>query len=235
MASILKALKSQVGRKILTGITGVGLIVFIIFHLATNLQIFGDVHAFNEAAYALESMGWLLYILEAGLAIAFLLHAYIGISIWWNRRKARPEGYEKYQTKGGPSHQTWAARSMVFTGIVLLVFLVIHIDTFKFGATDMVTLPGGEEARDLKDLVIAKFQEPLYAFGYTAVMILLGFHLGHGFWSAFTSLTMKHNQYSALIYTVGVIFAILMAVGFLIIPLYIYFGGGCEAVLIQCQ
>jgi succinate dehydrogenase / fumarate reductase cytochrome b subunit len=235
MASFLKALKSQVGRKILTGITGVGLMVFIIFHLATNLQVFGDVHAFNEAAYALESMGWLLYILKAGLASAFLLHAYIGISIWWNRRKARPEGYEKYQTKGGPSHQTWAARSMIFTGIVLLVFLVIHIDTFKFGATEMVILPSGEEARDLKGLMISTFQQPIWAFGYTAVMLLLGFHLGHGFWSAFTSLTMKHNQYSALIYTIGVIFAILMAVGFLIIPLYIYFGGGCEAALIQCQ
>ncbi|MEL7833929.1 succinate dehydrogenase cytochrome b subunit [Fodinibius sp. Rm-B-1B1-1] len=235
MPSFLEALKSQVGRKILTGVTGVGLIIFIIFHLLGNLTLFGDVSAFNEYTYALESLGWLLYILEAGLAIAFLLHAYVGISIWWNRRKARPDGYEKYQSKGGPSHQTWAARSMIFTGVVLLVFLVLHIDTFKLGATDMTTLPSGEEARDLKDLVIATFQQPLYAFGYTAVMILLGFHLGHGFWSAFTSLTMKHNQYSALIYTVGIIFAILMAVGFLFIPLYIYFGGGCEAALIQCQ
>jgi len=116
-----------------------------------------------------------------------------------------------------------------------LVFLVIHVDTFKFGATEMVTLPSGEEARDLKGLMLSTFQQPIWAFGYTAVMILLGFHLGHGFWSAFTSLTMKHKKYSALIYTVGIIFAVLMAVGFLFIPLYIYFGGGCEAVLIQCQ
>ncbi len=84
----------------------------------------------------------------------------------------------------------------------------------------------GHEARNLKALVIDTFQNPIYAFGYTAVMILLGFHLGHGFWSAFTSLSMKHNQYSALIYTVGIIFAVLMAVGFLFIPLYIYFSGG---------
>lgn len=235
MPSFLDALKSQVGRKILTGITGIGLIIFIIFHLYTNLQVFGDVHAFNEAAYALEDLGWLLYFLEALLAIAFLLHAYIGISIWWNRRKARPKGYKKYQSKGGPSHMTWASRSMIFTGIVLLVFLVIHLDTFKFAATDMITLPSGEEARDLKELLIITFQKPLYAFGYTAVMVLLGFHLGHGFWSAFTSLTMKHNQYSAVVYSIGIIFAVLMAVGFLFIPLYIYFGGGCEAALIQCQ
>jgi len=234
MPSLLKALKSQVGRKILTGITGVGLIIFIIGHLAGNLTLFGDAQAFNEYTYTLESMGVLLYIVEAGLAFFFLLHAYIGISIWWNRRKARPEGYEKYQTKGGPSHQTWASRSMIFTGIVLLVFLVIHIDTFKLGETATV-INDGTEMRNLQALVVETFQNPIYAFGYTFVMILLGFHLKHGFWSAFTSLTMKHKKYSAAIYTVGIAFAILMAVGFLFIPLYIYFGGGCEAALIQCQ
>lgn len=230
MASFLKALKSQVGRKILTGITGIGLIVFIIFHLIGNLKLFGAEQAFNEYTYALESLGWILYLMEAGLVVAFLLHAYLGVSIWLKRRKARPEGYATYQSKGGPSHQTWASKSMIFTGIVLLVFLVIHIDTFKFGATDTIML-NGHEARDLKELVIATFQKPLYAFGYTAVMILLGFHLSHGFWSAFTSLSMKHNQYSTLIYTIGIIFAILMAVGFLFIPLYIYFTGGQGALI----
>lgn len=230
MPSFLEALKSQVGRKILTGITGIGLIIFIIFHLIGNLSLFGDAQAFNEYTYALESLGWILYVLEAGLAIAFLLHAYIGISIWTNRRKVRPEGYNKYQSKGGPSHQTWAAKSMMFTGLVLLVFLVIHIDTFKFGATDMITV-NGHEMRDLKELVINTFQQPLYAFGYTAVMLLLGLHLGHGFWSAFTSLTMKHNKYSAVIYTIGIIFAILMAAGFLFIPLYIYFAGPDAALI----
>ncbi|MDX1587268.1 MAG: hypothetical protein R3222_11000, partial [Balneolaceae bacterium] len=65
MPSLLKALKSQVGRKILTGITGIGLILFIIGHLAGNLSLFGDASAFNEYTYALESMGVLLYIVEA--------------------------------------------------------------------------------------------------------------------------------------------------------------------------
>lgn len=233
MPSLLKALKSQVGRKILTGVTGVGLILFIIGHLIGNLTIFGGAEAFNSYTYQLESLGVLLYIIEFVLVVGFLLHAYLGISIWWNRRKARPEGYEKYQSKGGPSHNTWASRSMIFTGIVLLVFLVIHIDTFKLGETEMIALEGmvAQNARDLKSLVIEKFTSPLYAFGYTFVMILLGFHLKHGFWSAFTSLTMKHKKYSAVIYTVGVIFAILMAVGFLFIPLYIYFTGGEGALL----
>ena len=231
MPSFSKALKSQVGRKILTGITGLGLVIFTVFHLIGNLKLFGDATAFNKYTYFLESLGWILYALEIGLAVCFLLHAYIGISIWWNRRKNRPEGYEKYQTKGGPSHNTWASRSMALTGTVLLVFLVIHLINFKFADTAMVQLPGGEMGRDLKALVIDKFQDPLYAFGYTAVMILLGFHLKHGFWSAFTSLTMKHKKYSGVIYSIGIVVAILLAVGFLFIPLYIYFTGGQGALI----
>lgn len=237
MPSILQALKSQVGQKILTGLTGIGLIVFIIFHLLGNLSLFGDAQAFNEYTYTLESLGGILYMLEAGLVILFLLHAFIGISIWRERRKARKSGYVKYQSKGGPSRQTLASKSMIVTGIVLLIFVFFHVNHFKFGETEMVALEsmGVDEARDLKTLVIETFMNPVYAFGYTFVMILLGFHLKHGFWSAFTSLTMKNKKYSATLYTVGIVFAILMAVGFLFIPLYIYFGGGCEAALIQCQ
>lgn len=233
MPSFLKVLESQVGRKILTGITGIGLILFIIGHLLGNLTIFGEGEAFNEYTYTLESLGWLLYLIEAILVIGFGLHAWLGISIWWRRRKARPDNYEEYRSKGGPSHQTWAARSMIFSGIVLLIFLVLHLNTFKFGDTETIELTamGVEEARDLKALVVEKFQQPLYAFGYTFVMILLGFHLGHGFWSAFTSLTMKHNRASSIVYTIGIIFAILMALGFIFIPLYIYFTEGQGALL----
>lgn len=230
MPSFLQALQSQVGRKILTGITGIGLILFIIGHLLGNLTLFAEGQAFNEYTLTLESLGWLLYLIEAILVVGFLLHAYLGISIWLKRRKARPEGYEVYRTKGGPSHQSWASKSMIFTGIVLFVFLVIHLDTFKFGATDTIMI-NGEQARDLKALVVEKFQSPLYAFGYTFVMLLLGFHLKHGFWSAFTSLTMRHKKFSGIIYTVGIVFAVLMAIGFLFIPLYIYFTGGQGALL----
>ncbi|MFH5831576.1 succinate dehydrogenase cytochrome b subunit [Halalkalibaculum sp. DA3122] len=230
MPSILQALESQVGRKILTGVTGIGLILFIIGHLIGNLTIFGEPQAFNEYTYALESLGWILYLIEAVLVVGFLLHAYLGVSIWLKRRKSRPEGYEEYNSKGGASHVSWASKSMIFTGIVLFLFLIVHLDSFKFGATETVMIDG-EPARDLKALVVEKFQSPLYAFGYTFVMILLGFHLKHGFWSAFTSLTMKHTRFSGLIYTAGIIFAVLMAVGFIFIPLYIYFTGGSGALL----
>lgn len=234
MPSFTDALNSQVGRKLLTGITGILLVFFVIFHLLGNLAIFGEANAMNEYTKLLHSLGPLLWVARIGLLIAFVLHAWIGISIWWRKRQARPQKYKVYSSKGGPSKQSLSSRSMAFTGIVLLVFVVIHINTFALGETETITV-AGEQYSDLKSLVLETFQSPVYAFGYTIVMILLGVHLGHGVWSSFVSMTMRSKKTSAIVYTTGIILAILLAVGFLFIPLYIYFGGGCEAALINCN
>jgi succinate dehydrogenase / fumarate reductase, cytochrome b subunit len=226
MPSLIEAAQSQVGRKILTGLTGVLLLFFILFHLAGNLTIFGDAEAMNRYSMVLHNLGWPLWIARIGLVVIFGLHAYIGISIWFKKRKARPENYSVYSSKGGPSKQSLSSRSMAFTGIILLIFLVFHINTFALGDTETVTLSDGQQASDLKTLVIDTFQNPLYAFGYTFVMILLGAHLGHGIWSAFTSLTMKSKKWSKAIYSIGVVLAVILAVGFIFIPLYIYFTSG---------
>jgi succinate dehydrogenase / fumarate reductase cytochrome b subunit len=234
MPSIIKAFQSQVGRKILTGLTGLLLVFFIIFHLAGNLAVFGEPNAMNAYSKFLHSLGPLLWVARIGLLALFVIHAWIGISIWFKKRKARPQGYKVYSSKGGPSKQSLSSRSMAFTGVVLLLFIVIHINTFALGDTGEVMIDG-QMTHDIKTLVLDTFQNPVYAFGYTIVMILLGVHLGHGIWSAFTSLTVKSQQASAIIYTVGAVAAFLLAIGFLFIPLYIYFGGGCEAALINCN
>ena len=231
MPKLLEALQSQVGRKILTGVTGVALTLFVIVHLIGNLTLFGSPEAFNAYAYFLESQGLLLIIAEIGLIAVVAVHAWIGISIWWNRRRARPVKYAVYSSKGGPSRQTLSSRTMAFTGVVLLLFIMIHVRTFKFGDTVMVELAGGELARDLKTLVIDTFMDPFWAFGYTFVMILLGVHLGHGQWSSLTSLTMRSRGMSAMVYTAGTVTAFALAVGFLSIPLYIFFTGGRGALL----
>lgn len=227
MSSFNEFLSSQVGRKILTGITGILLLFFVIFHLIGNLAIFGEADEMNRYSMFLHDFGPLLWIARIGLLIALVLHAYIGLSIWWNRRKARPEKYNVYSSKGGPSKQGLSSRSMALTGVVLLVFLVLHINTFALGDTATVMIDG-REASDLKTLVIDTFQNPVYAFGYTLVMILLGTHLSFGVWSSFVSLTMRNSsKLSPAIYSLGVVLAVALAVGFLFIPLYIYFTGGC--------
>lgn len=225
MPSIIEAAQSQVGRKILTGITGLLLLFFVMFHLSGNLTIFGDSEAMNRYSMTLHGFGPLLWVARIGLLIAFLLHAWIGISIWLKRRKARPGRYNVYSSKGEPSRQGMSSRSMAFTGLILFIFVIFHLNTFALGDMGSVEIDG-QVTHDIRSLVLETFQNPLYAFGYTFVMILLGTHLGHGVWSAFTSLGVKSRKASVLIYTIGSILAVLLAVGFLFIPLYIYFTGG---------
>lgn len=234
MPSLLKAASSQVGRKILTGLTGLFLALFVIFHLGGNLAIFGEPDAMNRYSMTLHNFGPLLWIARIGLLVIFAIHTWIGISIWWNKRKARPLKYAVYSSKGGPSRQSLSSRSMAFTGVVLFIFVFFHINTFALGDTGTVVIDG-QQTHDIKSLVLDVFQNPFYAFGYAFVMLLLGTHLGHGIWSAFTSLTIRSKKLSAIIYSIGAVLAILLAVGFLFIPIYIYFGGGCEAALIQCR
>jgi succinate dehydrogenase / fumarate reductase cytochrome b subunit len=224
MPSFTKALNSQVGRKIMTGITGIGLMLFLVGHLVGNLSIFGEENAFNLYTHTLESLGPLLYVIEAALAFFFLYHAILGISIWRQRKKARPEGYDTYKTKGGPSHQTLASKSMIISGAIILIFLVLHIWHFKFGPTYMTTIDG-TQMRDLKKLVIEEFNKPLVSLSYIAVLAITILHLSHGAWSAFTSLGMKHGETSKKVQVGAYIFAIVLMLGFISIPLYILVSG----------
>lgn len=231
MPKVFETLTSPVGRKILTGLTGLALSLFIIAHLLANLTLFRSSEAYNLYAKFLHDMGWALYLAEAGLILFFAVHAYTGISIWWRKRQARPEQYEKYATRGGKSKQTFSSRTMIITGLVLLAFTIVHLNTFKFGPgwageAEYTTEIAGEEMRDLSKLVFETFQNEFYVIGYVAVMILLGFHLRHGIWSAFQSLGTINTKLSLLIYTVSGIFAILIALGFLVLPIWIYFTGG---------
>ena len=226
MPKLVNALKSQVGRKIMTGITGVGLMLFLVGHLAGNLSIFGSSDAFNLYTYKLESLGPLLYVIEAGLAFFFLYHTVLGVSIWLGKRKARPGRYETYKTKGGPSHQSIASRSMIITGSIVLIFLVLHIIHFKFGAQYTTEIAGIGEARDLRKLVIEEFSKPLIAWSYVGVLALMILHLSHGAWSAFTSLGMKNKETSKKVQLGAYVFAIVLMLGFIFIPLYILFAGG---------
>ncbi|NIW80056.1 MAG: succinate dehydrogenase [Calditrichae bacterium] len=221
-----RSMNSTIGRKIVMSITGLFWVLFVIIHMLGNLSFLAGPDAFNSYSHKLISLGPILWALEALLVLTFLLHAYYAISVSLNNRQARPEKYHKLQSIGEPSRKTISSTSMIYTGIILLVFTIIHIKTFKYGpgiAEGYVTTINGETMRDLYSLVKETFNDPLYAFGYTIVMILLGYHLRHGFWSAFQSLGANHPRYSAGIYTVGVGLAIVLALGFVVLPILIYF------------
>lgn len=223
-SNLLNFYSSPIGKKIISSVTGLGLTVFVIFHLVGNLVLFTSPEAYNQLAYFLNNrLGILLYGFEFILLGLVIFHVAIAIAIQFTKQQARPIDYNQFKSIGKPSKQTLSSRTMIGTGLVLLVFLVIHVLNFKFG-TYYPTVIQGVEMRDLARLVIEKFHNPAYAFGYTGVMILLGLHLRHGIWSAFQSLGAMNSHLSPIIYTLGSVFAVAIALGFLVLPLAIYFG-----------
>jgi succinate dehydrogenase / fumarate reductase cytochrome b subunit len=235
MLNLLTAFQNSVGRKLLTGVTGIALVLFLIGHLSANLTLFvvdpsNPDNAFNRYALFLHDLGFLLYVIEFGLAAIFLIHAYIGVSIWLGKRKARPEAYAVTASKGDPSKQSFSSRTMIISGTILFLFMFMHLKTMKFGpgwdTADVAyytTIEGGKQMRDLSKLVIEIFADNLLkVLVYSGVMLMLGFHLRHGIWSALQSLGAMNKKLAPVIYTVAGIIGIAIALGFFVLPIWIY-------------
>jgi succinate dehydrogenase / fumarate reductase cytochrome b subunit len=214
-------LTSSVGKKLLNGATGAFLLAFIVAHLAGNLTIFLGQDAINTYASLTHSLGWLLIAIELGLGAVFVLHAVSAIAVWRESRVARTSRYAVVASKGASSKQTIASRSMVVTGIVLLVFLVIHLWQMRFGPHYVAEL-NGEQVWDLWRVVIEVLKQPVWVAFYVGVMLLLGFHLRHGFWSAFQTLGALGPGLRPLAFSAGLAFAIVIAAGFVALPIYVY-------------
>jgi len=217
---------STIGKKIVMALSGLFLILYLIIHLAANLTILtGNPEVLNKYAHTLESFGWLLYIIEAVLAAGFLIHIISGTMVWWENRKARPDGYIKHRSKGSPSRQTISSRTMIYTGLVVAIFVVIHVRNFKYGDIPE-TVVDGVAMRDFYSVVMNAFHDTWTVVWYVAAFIFLGFHLRHAFWSAFQSLGAMNPRLTPIVYSIGVILAIVLAVGFIFIPIWVYFFSG---------
>ncbi len=222
MSPFLSSLWSSVGKKAMMGLTGLLMIGFVILHLIGNtLLVFGDADSFNAYAHTLTSMGGVLILAEWILILILVVHVISAISVTRGKMRARPEGYRKKGSAGPPSRKSAASMSMIYTGIVLFIFLVMHISTFKYGPY-YTTVVDGEEIRDLYKLVYEVFAQPTYTVAYVVIMTLLGFHLRHGFWSAFQSLGLNHPNYHKTMNTLGLFVAVVLALGFIGIPIWIY-------------
>jgi len=230
MKQIWSMVWSSVGKKVIDALTGLALVAFVIIHLIGNLSLLrGDPGPFNHYAHFWESLGFLLYVVEIGLVIVFLVHTVMGVAVWLDKRKARPEKYKLSADAGSPSKKTWSSRNMIISGLVLFVFTIVHLVNFKYGpglSENYIYLTDGQPIRDLYRLVVESFKSEIYVIGYTVAMVLLGLHLRHGFWSAFQSLGVQHPRLVPLIYAAGILIAIVLAAGFILLPVYIYFAGG---------
>ncbi|HEU4364979.1 MAG TPA: succinate dehydrogenase cytochrome b subunit [Candidatus Krumholzibacteria bacterium] len=223
--SAFKFYSSTVGRKFITGLTGALLVGFLLVHLGGNLTMLVGPGLFNTYTHHLESLGILLYAVEIVLLLIFAAHIVTALGVQLGKRRARPQGYAVNASKGGPSRKTLASRSMIITGLVLFVFLPVHVWMFKYnqGRPSPSMIYDGKELRDLYSIVVTAFRNPAIAWGYATVMFLLGFHLRHGFWSALQSLGALNRHWLPVVYGLGLLVALLLASGFILLPLWLHY------------
>jgi succinate dehydrogenase / fumarate reductase cytochrome b subunit len=233
MVPLKQLFSSTLGRKYIMGASGLALVLFIIGHLAGNLTVYtGTSEAMNAYSAKLHSLGYGLVAIEIGLYIAILVHIVAAIQVTIRNKGARPIGYETYQSKRGPSKNTYTARNMFWTGLVLLVFIVIHMKQFRFGPNiedGYTATVNGVMVHDIYRVIVELFQDIKWVIFYCASMFFLGFHFRHGFWSAFQSLGALNPRWSKPIYALGLILALLITAGFFFMPIYVYVTQGGAA------
>jgi succinate dehydrogenase / fumarate reductase, cytochrome b subunit len=205
-------LASSVGRKIVMSLTGFFLFSFLIVHLYINLFLFKqdtgatfDVYAEFMATYPL------LRPVEIVLFAGFLLHAFVGGWLWLTNRSVRPVAYKVNRASDS---STLASRIAFWTGTVVAIFLVVHVNTFFVQSR---FFPDG---RPMYKLVAEAFKSPLYDLFYIVALGFLAYHLKHGFQSAFQTLGVREQRYQRLIDIIGIFFWLVLPICFAAMPLY---------------
>jgi succinate dehydrogenase / fumarate reductase cytochrome b subunit len=214
-----RVFSSTVGTKLLIGVTGLAMFVYMILHLVGNSLIFGGQDLFNEYSHALISNPLIIPI-EIALLLIFLLHVYKTITNYLHNNAARPVGYEKKAYAGHTSRKSLASTTMIFSGLFLLLFVIVHVKQFKYGAwyqTQTAT-----PIRDLYRTEIEVFKRPLWVLFYVLGTFTIGLHLRHGIASGFQSLGLDHPLYTRRLTTWGIVLAILIGGGLMIIPVWVY-------------
>ena len=214
-----RVFSSSVGTKLLIGATGLLLFGYLILHLAGNLLIFAGQDTFNRYSHALISNP-LIVPIELVLALIFVVHIYKAVVMWTKNQAARPVGYEQKSWAGYTSRKSVASTTMIWTGLATLVFVIVHVAQIKYGTWYQI---GDPPVRDLYRTEIEVFSSPLWVAVYIAGMVLVGFHLRHGIASAFQSIGANHPMYTRRLVVIGTLIAILIAGGFAIIPVWVYF------------
>ncbi len=213
MSWFIETCTSSVGKKYIMALTGLLLGSFLLIHAAGNSSIFWGRAAFISYAAHLHSLGILVNIFEIGLLAVFLLHVATGTLLFLENRRARPSRYEIVRSAGG---RTWGSRTMPYTGLVILAFLLLHLANFHFTDHDL----------PIADIVTPVLANPLYTLLYGIGMAALALHTSHGFWSLFQSLGISHPRYDRAIRVLAWICCAAIIGVFTVILLLLLVAGG---------
>ena len=211
---------SSVGTKLLIGITGLLLFVYMVLHLLGNLLVFAGPEIFNEYSHRLISNP-LIVPIEIALLLVFVLHILKAVRMFLANTAARPVGYSRKASAGHTSRKSLSSSTMIASGLLLLIFVLVHVKQFRFG-TYYLTAPGAD-VRDLYRTEIEIFQQPLWVVFYVIGTVLFGLHLRHGIASGFQSLGLDHPLYTRRLTTWAIVLAIVIGGGLGLIPIWVFF------------
>lgn len=212
-------LQSSLGKKVVMALTGLFLITFLLVHCYVNALIFVNDggHTFNEAA---EFMGTnpIIRTMEIVLFLGLLMHIYQAWILTRQNSAARPV---KYAVNNLSANSKWYSRSMGLLGTLILIFLILHLKHFWVVSrfTDHIT--SGEETlfEEMKEV----FENPIVVLIYVLAMFSLGYHLYHGFYSAFQTLGLNNKKYTPVIKRAGLAYSIILPFVFAMMPIAMHF------------
>ncbi|MDI6766804.1 MAG: succinate dehydrogenase cytochrome b subunit [Bacteroidota bacterium] len=213
MYAFIQFYNSSVGKKLLVGLTGLLLISYLVIHLFGNLLIFRNDagRAFDEYAEILPQVV-VIRVIEVGLFLIFLFHIITAAYTWLVNKQAAGKQYKVWK-KGQTSKLS--SRTMLLSGSIVFIFLVIHMQQFWYTSR----YEAGEHF-SMYEVVRATLSEPVYGIFYLIAMFLLGFHLRHGFQSAFQTFGLRDKKFTPIIELVGAIFWLLIPLAFASMPFY---------------
>lgn len=215
MNSLLSFYKSSIGKKVTMSLTGLFLCLFLVEHLVGNLLLFANDggHLYEQYSEILVSNP-IIRIIEVVLFASIIGHALSGLVVWIENRRARPGKYQVYHLD---ENTELASRITMVGGSIIFLFLVVHLDSFFFPLRITGTTMNAYQ------LVEHKFSNPWFGGFYVFSLVLLGYHLRHGFQSAFQTLGLRESKYKGLLEVVAVLFWLLIPLGFASLPVYFYF------------
>lgn len=216
---MIKFLSSSIGKKTVMALSGLFLIIFLLEHLYTNVTLFfGDGgKEFNEASHTMVH-SILIRIVEIVLFFAIIVHVAQAILLTRDNSKARPV---KYAVSGVGQTSPWISRNMGLTGSIIFFFIVVHLYNF-FVPYRVTGAVGGEGQESLAHEVVEAMQNPIYAGLYLVSVLILAYHISHGFASAFRTLGLDNKKYTPILKLAANGLAFLFGAGFAAFPILFY-------------
>lgn len=217
-----RLLNRSIGKKILMSLSGLVLMAYVVGHLIGNLQIFVGQNALNAYAVFLRSIGVWLWVIRAFLLAMLIIHVWFAIKLYFENRGARPIRYKRkvYQ------EATLSSRTMIWTGIGVFLFVVYHLLHFTFIVTNpqYSHLEDALGRHDVYSMVILGFQNYIISAVYIVSVAIVGYHIVHASKSMFQTWGLNDSNFEKIIRPVTVIFAWLIFLGYLSIPVAVLIG-----------